>query len=301
MRIGNRIFPYPILNSQRNFSAYGESSFDLRFESKRDRNSLVLKGLHYELSNPRIMEMIRGGRVSVYCIIECSSTVYRKSFPITEMPSDVMINIRDLKDWVTVSAYGVAQHPIRDFHDEDFILDYKGYTFDIEPNDIMLADDGFRFYVDYEESEDNKVSSIICVVRDDKITDETIKVLSDTRKIYIYMPPLQYERYDSLKGIEYFRNMFFSLLLIPALSSELNKIRHQLLTTEQDIEDVEFERHWFRSVSKQFEKAFNKTMSIDVFNDYDMLTISQKLINMPIVKAIDEIYNLDRGGAEDDD
>ena len=41
MRIGNRIFPYPVLNSMRSISDYGQNEFNLSFDLDDDGNFFI--------------------------------------------------------------------------------------------------------------------------------------------------------------------------------------------------------------------------------------------------------------------
>jgi hypothetical protein len=299
MRIGNKIFPYPIINSQKNLSSYESSKFELKTEIEQTDEKCILKDIHYELNNDQLNRLIQENKIGVYCLIECGSTVYRKLFPISTQPSNIEIELAKLRDNVTVSVFGVAKQPLYNFIDDDFVVDYHGYAFNIDEHDILLADDGFRFNVDYDENQDNKISSIFLVIRDDGIADETFNVESNEKKICIYLPTLQYERYEGLKDIDYFKNLFFSILLIPALVSELNKIRDQFNAAEYDLDDIEDEYKWFRAIIKQYKQVFSEEFTIDKLRDLDLLILSQRLINMPVTKGIDEIYNIRGQGGED--
>ena len=172
MHIGNRIFPYPVLNQKQELSDYLETStFKVAFDMDEGgrpimKNSqIIFKNLHYEVTDNTVLSLIQEEKVKGAFIVECSASVYRKKFDITSVPCDLSVSAHELNGNVVVSCYLYAAEDIAGFKSEGFIPEYKDYTFDIDKFDILAVDDGFKFKVEIDPSEDDKVASIFTIVK----------------------------------------------------------------------------------------------------------------------------------------
>ena len=137
MRIGKKLFPYPTINNSKNASCFQNSNFALIYEDEDadDDNNLVLKNAHIELDNQALIELFEQGKIDATVIIECSSTIFRKSFKISRIPRDIIIPITNLRDQVVISCFIYATEDFSYIND-DFLEDYQGYIFNIEKYDI---------------------------------------------------------------------------------------------------------------------------------------------------------------------
>ena len=66
MQIGNKIFPYPVLNNTPHLSGYNETSyFELKFDTTAtgglitEGNNFVLKNVHFQLHNDEAINFTR--------------------------------------------------------------------------------------------------------------------------------------------------------------------------------------------------------------------------------------------------
>jgi len=291
MRTNKKLFPYPIINNDLNRSTFTKSTFSLECQDIEQTNQdCILKGVHYILDNDAIVEMIKKNKVKVYCVIECSSSLYRKEFEITSEPMNIKIPIYDIKDNVVVSSFAVIMSKIVDFKDDDFIEDYSGYSFTLDKYDIIAADDGFSFKVDYEEESDNKLSSIFKVIKQSD-EDLLVKITPSHKKIFIYVPETQFNHYDNLKNNESVKTAFFSMLIIPALIIAIEHIKSNL-SENKNLDDLALEYSWIKSLKQRYKVVFSKELSEDEFKEMNSLEVSQVLVNYPIVDGIESIYDL---------
>jgi len=114
MRINKKLFPYPILNNDLTRSTFTKSTFSLECKDiEQTKQDCILKDVCYRLDNLTIAEMIDKKMVKVFCVVECSSSLFRKEFEITSEPLDLVISIHDLKDNVIVSCFAVVIGKIR--------------------------------------------------------------------------------------------------------------------------------------------------------------------------------------------
>lgn len=295
MRIGNRLFPYPVLNREHIANHFINSSFRLDLTIHKEQGYFILKDICYVTNNENLLRLVYENKVSVLCIVECSQTVYRQSFEISDVPQTIRIPIFDLKDNVVISSYAYAKENINNYYDGDFLEEYQGVSFDIEKYDILASDDGFTDKVVYEENQDAKVSSIFLVVKDLDSNSKAMKVEMKSNKIILTLPPDQFTMYDRMKLISHFQNVYFSIMLVPALAQIFESLK------KDSIEEIRYEYDWFLSIEKAYEKVFGFALSQSDFQSADSLILAQELLGSPSTKAIETIYRfaVKNGGGYD--
>lgn len=131
MLIGNKVFPYPLLRDKDSNTDYKTTQFCFDFEMDNGipmivNGNLILKNISFYLDNPELKELYADGFVKAICEVECSNTVYREFFEITESPQTKKIPITNFANIVTISAYLVATKEICAFISTDFVDDYDG-------------------------------------------------------------------------------------------------------------------------------------------------------------------------------
>lgn len=80
MQVKGKIFPYPVINYNKAFSNYNDNNFQIVFEPAEDEKSYILKNCRFESDSVLINELYSEGKIGIVLIVECSNTVYRKSF-----------------------------------------------------------------------------------------------------------------------------------------------------------------------------------------------------------------------------
>ncbi len=296
MRVGKKNFPYPVINRDLSYSTFINSNFQLAddLEIIRKENILIIKNVYYKINDSYIEELIEKKLIKVYCVVECSHTVYRKEFIIGNQPTDVEVDINNLRNAVVISAFGVAAENFEGYSTKSFDKHYLDFKFSIQKNNILLIDDGFSIKVEFDEAEDDKISSIFNVIKVKRQT-KTIDILGHSTKIFIYLPEEQFNIYENLSRSNLTHPIFFSILLIPALYKELSNLQLKSRKDEtnfESIDDIIREFKWFRSVANRYKNIYNEKLDIEIFKNADILELSQKLINEPIPDAINEISNL---------
>ena len=290
MRIGKKLFPYPTINNSKNASCFKNSNFALVYDDVEDDNNLILKNAHIELDNRVLIELLEHGKIKATVIVECSSTIFRKSFNISRMPKDIIIPITNLKDQVIISCFAYATEDFS-YTNDDFLDDYQGYTFNIEKYDILAIDDGFTTRIEYDESKDKKVSSIFLIIEDEFITNNVMKIEPQTKRIIIHLPKTEYGHYSNMKNNDNYQEIFFSILTIPALISCLQNIQDQILYNEATFDDIHLDYSWFSSIEYAYKNQFNEELDENKFKNSDIVELSQQLMNYASVTAISDLNN----------
>lgn len=302
MHIGNRIFPYPVLNRSEDLSDYvSESVFKVQFDVDSNgapivqNGEVVFKNLCYTLTDASLITFLEKGIIKGAFIVECSASVFRSSFEITTTPYDLHVSAHEINGNVTASCYLYATEDIPNFKSTGFIPDYAGYSFDIDKFDILAVDDGFKFKIDLDPSEDDKVASIFTVVK----KENGGKIMSydyDEKRIIIQLPADFYDDYDNIKTRKECNNIAFSILAIPALACVLEDIQSRQF---ESIEDILEYHSWFRAICISFKRVTGEELSFEEFSGKSKLELAQMVLNDASCNALKDFDNILLGNSMD--
>ena len=304
MQLGNRVFPYPVLNKNDNLSDYKESStFMVSFDTNEDGSpyvvdgKVIFKNLHYTITDDSLKELIEEEKLKGAFIVECSASVYRNKFDISQTPYDLPVSVHELNGNVVTSCYIYATEDITGFKSDGFIDDYKNYTFDIDKFDILAADDGYKFKIDLDPTEDDKVSSIFTVIPLE--TNESImKYENGDRNITIELPREYFNSYDIIKRKKEYNNIAFSMIAIPVLSNCISEIN----TYEwEDIDSICDEHKWFNAVRISYKRKKGTELILENFYEMNSLELAQLVLNNASCYGVKDFENMLVGNGDDDE
>ena len=304
MQLGNRVFPYPVLNKNDNLSDYKESStFMVSFDTNEDGSpyvvdgKVIFKNLHYTITDDSLKELIEEEKLKGAFIVECSASVYRNKFDISQTPYDLPVSVHELNGNVVTSCYIYATEDITGFKSDGFIDDYKNYIFDIDKFDILAADDGYKFKIDLDPTEDDKVSSIFTVIPLE--TNESImKYENGDRNITIELPREYFNSYDIIKRKKEYNNIAFSMIAIPVLSNCISEIN----TYEwEDIDSICDEHKWFNAVRISYKRKKGTELILENFYEMNSLELAQLVLNNASCNGVKDFENMLVGNGDDDE
>ena len=292
MRVGKRLFPYPILNNDLSFNNFKTSLYSLSYEEEIENDNFILKNAHIILENEKVINLIKDKKVSATIIVESSSTIFRESYDVSMDTKDILIPLHNLDGKVEISSFIYANEDLIDYHSRDFLEDYENYKFSIEKYSILAVDDGYTTKIDYDTDSDKKPSSIFSIIKTEN-SEKTMKTKMDDKNIIIYLPEEEFGFYDNIKGLKNVQNIFFSMLAIPALSSSLQKLKTNLNYNHfENIDEIKQEHSWFNTIISAYEKKFEVKLDRNKFLDLDMLELSQQLLNDGTVNGLQDFFGI---------
>ncbi len=304
MHIGNRIFPYPVLNRDDALSDYIPSSvFKVEFDVNENgspfvqNGDVIFKNLHYTLTDASLLSLIEQGKLKGAFIVECSASVYRSRFDISADPYDLRISSHEINGNVVASCYLFATQDIIGFKSSGFISEYTDYSFDIDKFDILAVDDGYKFKIELDPSEDDKVSSIFLVVKKEEISD-LATCDYDENKIKVYLPATFYDDYDNIKTKKECNNIAFAILAIPALAWTLEDISER---SYESLDDIIDSFSWFRSICSGYKRVTGTELTYDEFQNKNKFELAQILLNSASCNSLRDFDNLLLGGMNNAD
>ena len=298
MHIGNRIFPYPVLNRNEALSDYVEDSvFKVEFDVDESgapivqNGEVVFKNLHYTITDASLISLLEQGKMKGAFIVECSASVYRSRFEISTIPYDLKVSAHEINGNVVASCYLYAAEDIANFKSTGFIPEYAGYSFDIDKFDILAVDDGFKFKIDLDPSEDDKVASIFTVVKKEGDGD-LMSCVYDEKRIVVQLPAAYYGCYDNIKSKKECNNIAFAMIAIPSLAYCLEDIYSQYGSLEEILDA----HSWFNAVCISYKRKTGNALTFEEFENMSKLELAQMVLNSASCNGLKDFNNMLLGG-----
>ncbi len=291
MQVKGKIFPYPVINHNKNYSNFAESDFKIMFEPIEDETSYILKNCYFETESNLINSLFDEGKIDIVLIIECSDTVYRKSFSMSKIGQDIRLLKVDFTEKVDISMFAYAKDNFTLTSDE-FDEDYRDINFEIEKYDIIGANDGYNIRFKHEEAEDNLVQSIFSVVPSENIEDGAYTVECDIgRKIAINLSINDYSNYKIIYTVPTYKEVFFNMILVPALIEGLSLCKFVLEDESKDMDDIGNQYPWFRSIQTAYLKLKGIELTIQDFKNSSPVFLAQELLGKPLGFALKNLVH----------
>lgn len=308
MHIGNRNFPYPVLNRNTNLSGYQPyclfmHKFDVDDEGLPiiDGEYLVLKNAHYVLLDIYLERLCKEQQIQGVFVVDCAAGCFRKAFEVSSQPRDICIPLDRLKGSITVSCYLYAKQDIRSFSPTQLLRQYDGYSFDIEKFDILAVDDGVDFSIDIDESLDDRTASIFTIVKVDSL-EGLARYEKRNRNIVIQLPADQYACYDNMKRHSSYNDISFAMIAIPVLAGCLAEIRIFLTEHgEDDLYEALDNWNWLNAVLKSYKRAMGNELDLETFMNTTAYELAQIVLNNASCKGLTVFNDILVGGLNNPD
>ena len=251
-----------------------------------------LKKVRYSTDSELLKKLIDDKKVEVALIIECSETIYRKKIILNEEGIDISLYKSDFSGRVVYSMYAYTTQDIILETSDEFLEDYQGINYDLEKYSIIAADDGRTIYMNHEEAEDNVVKSIFSVIPSLDNNDNVFHVDYETgKKITISLSENDFNNYNEMFNIDTYKELFFSVLLIPSLTEALTRCKMLVVNDEYELDDVEQAYKWFKSIIMAYEKQIGKEFTVEDFKDISPVVLAQQLLGKPLSQSLKTILD----------
>lgn len=291
MQVKGKIFPYPVINYNKAFSNYNDKNFQIVFEPAEDERSYILKNCRFESDSVLINKLYSEGKIGIVLIVECSNTVYRKSFEVSKTGKDLILLKVDFTEKVDISMFAYAKEALT-IQSDEFEEDYKGINFEIEKYDIVGANDGFNVRFRHEESEDNLVQSIFSVTPSEDLEPGAYVVECNIgRKISIGLSIEDHKNYKIIYTVPAYKEVFFNMILVPALIEGLSLCKAFLEDESKDMDDVGNQYPWFRSIESSYKKLKGVDLQVQDFKSMSPVFLAQELLGKPLGQALKSLVN----------
>ena len=302
MKLGKRLFPYPLLNNNSDLSTYtSDSSYKFVVDLENGLPEIInrnirLKNVRFELEEDQLLNLYKEEKLSSILVVECSQSLYRDKFIIREEGIDIDLPLNKINGNLVISSFLVAKERIENFHSESFQYPYKKFNYTFDPNDIVAADDGFSLHVDINELEPSDLPSIFQVVK--KEDAKNVAFDSNGSKINILLPDESYNNFNFIKQNPKLLSVGLGLLAVPALAFSLNRLKINLKSDDSSIDELCDEYAWFRSVCESYFKTYKKELTKDDLIDGDCFIIAQEILGSSLTTSLNDITKFREEGDE---
>lgn len=288
MQLKNKLFPYPVLNSNTMLSTYPGKIFAFNYTLDENIEAVLLQDVRFSTNSEYIKSLYKQGIIEVVCVIECSQSVSRRCEIIYEQGRTIELAKADYNGKIEISMFAYAKENFEMKADE-FQSDYHGLSFKIDKYDIVAANDGIVFKINHLDKEDSASKSIFSITIDESLDDDAgYNVSYLGKKIEIYMSRKQFEKYNVVYASQDFKEVFFNMLLVPVLTEALTSIRAEL-ESESDLDDICDKYAWFYSIKRGYKKQFNKELIKSDYLEMSPIVLAQQLLGNPLGYALTNI------------
>ena len=302
MKLGKRLFPYPLLNNNPELSTYmPDSTYKLVVDLENGLPEVInqnirLKNVRFELEEEQLLNLYKEEKLSSILVVECSQSLYRDKFIIYEDGMDIDLPLNKINGNLVVSSFLIAKKRIESFHSKSFQHPYKKFNYTFDPYDIVAADDGFSLHVNINEVEPSELPSIFQVVR--KEDAKNVAFDSNGAKINILLPDEAYNNFNFVKQNPKLISVGLGLLAVPALAFSLNSLKRNLKFNDSSIDELYDEYAWFRSVCDSYFKTYKKELMEDDLLEGDCFVIAQEILGSSLITSLNDILKFREEGDE---
>ena len=279
MKTNNISFPYPVLGVGDDILPVLQEDC-IQVNTSNDAHNYYFDiALKYE--NKDIRNLVESGYAEYTCEVECVKTLLRKSLPYTSDNFRIQIPRKTVNGRVTFSCYISVKKRIDKYVNSGFNEDYDGFSFDMEPGDILASFPDF--YYDFDIKYDKlQAAGSFMVIREG--IDEITKFDFTGNKIEILLPPQLYKIYYEGVGNKY-AEIIHSSMAYNALTCALYNIDEHKETT------------WAKTILYRIanEEALQRFMPDNPENDAqieDVPTLANLLLKDPYNRMLNYLKNL---------
>ena len=273
MKYANYSFPYPVLGTQSAKEQIQNLGFISLFKSS---SSYDFEFTSY-IDNVKLLELINNDQIIYMAHVQCSSTLFRKSWFFKDKVFSIQIPTVDLLGLVEMNFLLVSRVDINNYSNDYFLEDYQDYSFQINKNDPLAVLDEKVFDIDIDYRNLRAVSSIMSI----EIGETDVSSISlEGSKIVVKLPLDQYEIFSShLNKDPRLEPVFHSSIVLNALILALLKLG-------------EYEDNlWARSIRYRLDNEF-ELMNLDSNDPYDAYELAQLLMGRPYKRLFIGEYSL---------
>lgn len=272
-------FPYPVLGIGDDVGPKPSISAQITEEGDYFVVRISLKML-----NEDIMRLIREQSALFSCEIDCPATFYRRIERSTEPSFEIKICRTDVARRVNFDCTVTVTKSIEGYSNSQFHEDYKGFSFNLEPGDLLAFLGKLHYDADIKYDKLQTAGSFMTIIpgHDEK---NTIYYLNNP-KIEIQLPPDLYQDYKmSFNGPGKHVDIFHSSMV-------LNALVYALLNYDKDEHG---EKLWARTLSYRIELEPSLRQYADVMENKDplkVLELAQALLANPYKRLLDTMHDI---------
>jgi len=258
-----KAYPYPVL---RPFSDdFGNAEFQTAVESRPEKGILTAK-IEFVVSSVDIIREIEARRAAYFAVFACRNTYFRKSFISTNRVLEAHLELKNLRDEVTVEPYIVATQNIKNFHSSDINPEFGRGPFEYKPGHILAQDEHQSFYIDRDVFK--PVTSVFDLVKSETLVGAQWIVNFDHDHVQIAVSPAMKEKIDSARNVSENRAILINSIYFGAVMQAIQNLKEKT---------GDYDKYRWAEVIRR--KAHNTNIDLDKYLAYEA---AERLMNLPL-------------------
>lgn len=278
MEIRCKLYPYPVLAYYSD--DYKEGGFETIIDLCKDGYNVRLDFLS-TLTNDGLKKLLQDGKAQYAYHLECAQTGYRHIVLTDKVAESCTLSNKVVCGKLQICPFIVATEDINQYSNEGFHDDYGGIPFDIEAGCVLAVGKQVNADIIKDMEDLANTPSVFSIVRNADVTVTQMLVDMYCKKIVVKFPLNDYYSYKQLSKAPQAQSILNSLTIIPSLTYVLEELKGK---TVEDREEFD-EYGWYRTIKKALITKFDCDIESDAFNQENMLSLAQKLINDPLTDA----------------
>lgn len=274
MKVKNISYPHPVLGNEDDVSG----KFDPSYTRAMGRDLVALR-FEFKLQNKTLEKLLKEKRAVFTVEVECASTFFRTVFSTYEKEAVFQIDAAKIREAVSLGFFIRATEPIKNYVIDGCHPDYKGFSFEIDPGDV-LAIAGYSEFIAEKDFDPLKpsISSFIAIKENTKREHGLMEVdYDDPEKITIRLAKSDWRNYLAVKTRKSAASVLHASIVLPVLADAI------LLVEKGD--ELSQDSHWFKRLNIILEQ---KSLS----DEKSPLVAAQKILQLPIERGLGGMIEL---------
>lgn len=279
MDIKHKFFPYPVL-AQFN-DDYKKYNFFCDMSMKQKDKKLIFD-FKVNINNNDLQTLIRNEKATYVFHIECSSTSFRQAFYSHTGEERICIDESRINGKLEIVILIISKEKIYAYRNNDFNDDFKNEIFRIEKGCILAIGEQYNLWIYKEIEGDGKKPSIFSIMKNLKAKENEMEIKLNDNKVLISLPETTFNAYKKIAKNSALEAVFHSMIVLPTLVFIIDEMKRN------GTEEYE-EYRWYKVIEKTLEKENISLDSRASLEKEPSISIAQKILNMPVTRAIDRL------------
>ncbi|HXO27763.1 MAG TPA: hypothetical protein VOA80_10490 [Thermoanaerobaculia bacterium] len=251
-----------------------------------DKETIYLD-VNIQHSSVTLSHLAVTARAAYVVHVECTNTLFRRVFQLRGAIDRIAIRADQLNDLVEVNVFAVATQDISGYVVEGAHVDYEGSAFEVRKADMLALGEGRVFVVESSFDVLGRVGSIMQIESAAEEGDVPMRLDFNGEKIRIILSREDFKEYKLLRHDEALSTVITTSIVLPALVEALHYIEDE---SGADEADALGSLRWHRILNRRIE-------AMKLADETDKLTQAQKLLELPIRRALVTAHNMAEASA----
>jgi len=248
------------------------AAFQSTIEISADRENVYIE-VTVACSSETVNSLISDGAAVIVLHVDCSNTLYRRAFPLSEFSQRIAISAENLNDTVETTVFVSAAKDIGSYRVANMHPDYGDATFVVTEGDILAIGESYIFEINAGFDSMQRLGSIMQIDEAKEEGDIPLRVDFNGDKILIFLSKSDFKDYKLLKNDEFLSGPLTCTIVLPVLLEAI-----YVWKSEAEDESISL-RRWQRVLR-------HKVETLGLGNESDNLILAQRLLELPIKRAL---------------